>query len=279
MYNAEKTVRETLNSISNQSYPKFEIICVNDGSTDRSEDIILKWKEANPTLDFTLVNQENKGLGNARNRGINTAKYPWTAFLDADDTWVTKRLEQMASYMTQPPCDVFYTSFKTFGRTDTPRVRNGHTLHNFEDILIQGNPIMPSAAVVRTALLLEYPFSESKALHGAEDIDLWLRLLHDNKTFCYIDEALTNYRETGGMSTRITEHIEHVINVIEKYYKLGWIDDSIYEKAIHRKNWEAGRYYHKNGKFKEANIHYSKAGQLGIKQLTIQYFAKLKITC
>lgn len=277
VYNAEKTLLETLNWTGAQTYPHFEIICVNDGSTDGSEEIILQWKKDHPAIDFTLINQQNGGLGNARNRGIKAAKHPWVAFLDADDIWIWQRLELLSNEINQAPADVIYTSFKTFGKNNRPRVRKGHPLQNLKDLLVKGNPIMPSAAIAKTALLLEYPFSEDPDVHGAEDFDLWVRLLHDNKTFHYGDAPLTLYRETGGMSTRIPEHLSHVINVITKYHQMGWFDDLVFQKAIQRKNWEAGRYYHKNRAFIKALQHYAKAGSLNFKQKIIRLMAQLKV--
>lgn len=276
VYNAASSLAETLESVSMQTYQHYEVICVNDGSVDSSKDILLEWKHRHPTIDFTLINQENRGLGNARNRGIKSAKHPWVAFLDADDIWVCQRLALLAKAMANLSADVIYTSFKTFGRKNHETIRKGHALNHLEDILIKGNPLMPSATIVRTALLLEHPFSEDAAEHGAEDFDLWIRLLHDQKVFHYVDTPLINYRETGGMSTRIPQHLEHVINVIEKYYKLGWFNDSVYQKAIARKHWEAGRFYHKNRKFLLANEHYNKSKTITPKSVILKLLSSLK---
>ena len=277
MYNAARTLVETLDSLAAQAYQHFEVICVNDGSTDRSEDILLKWKEAHPKIDFTLINQGNGGLGNARNRAIHAAKNPWVAFVDADDIWLPNKLDIIYQAIAKSQADVIYHDFTTFGGSQN-RNRSTFPILSIEDLLIKGNPIMPSAAVVRTALLLEFPFSEDANVHGAEDFDLWLRLLNAEKKFSHINEDLTRYRETGGMSTRIQEHLTHVFNVISKYHKLSWFDDAVYKKAIERKHWEAGRFYHKTGQFEEAEEFYAKAGLLSPKQMAIQLLAKLKIT-
>lgn len=277
MFNAAKTLSETLQSIAAQSYPHFEVICINDGSTDRSEQIASKWHEQHPEINFTLINQKNGGLGNARNRGIKAAKNAWTAFLDADDTWLPNKLSKVSEFLSQHEADVVYHSFVTFGGRQE-KTRNIFPVKSIKGLLSKGNPIMPSAAVVRTALLLEFPFSEDPAVHGAEDFDLWLRLLHANKTFEHLGSVLTRYRETGGMSTRITEHLEHVENVISNYHQKNWFKDDIFQKAICRKNWEAGRHYHKVDKFEDALKYYEKAGKLNTKQKSIQLLAKMNIS-
>ncbi|WP_417612396.1 glycosyltransferase family 2 protein [Owenweeksia hongkongensis] len=277
VYNAAKTLADTLESIAAQTYPHFEVICVNDGSTDRSAEILQKWNKANPKIDFTLINQKNGGLGNARNRAIRASKNPWVAFIDADDIWLPNKLAEISSNLTKNQADVIYHSFTTFGGS-RDRNRDIFPIHSIEDLLTKGNPLMPSAVVIRTGLLLEFPFSEDPTVHGAEDFDLWLRLLQANKKFKHLDKPLTKYRETGGMSTRILEHLKHVVNVISKYHELAWFDDSIYQKAIARKNWEVGRFYHKNGKFEEAKKFYNKAGLLTQNQKLIQLLAILKIS-
>ena len=276
IYNAANTLSATLESISAQTYPCIEVICINDGSTDRSEKIVSQWKDKKPEIDLTLLNQENRGLGNARNRGIKKAKHPWVAFLDADDIWLPGKLSEVANYLSKNQADVIYHGFITFGGKRT-RTRSIFPIHSIEDLLIKGNPIIPSATAVRTALLLEFPFAEDQNIHGAEDFDLWLRLLHAGKTFKLLRAHLTQYRETGGMSSRISEHLRHVMNVIAKYHELRWFDAAVFQKATHRKNWEAGRFYHKNGQFENALSQYTKAGVLTPKQKLIQALAKLKI--
>ena len=83
LYNKEKYIKRAIESVLNQTFQKFEIIVVNDGSTDKSAEIVQNIKDPR----IRLINQKNAGVSAARNRGIQEAKYEYIAFLDADDFW------------------------------------------------------------------------------------------------------------------------------------------------------------------------------------------------
>ena len=83
LYNKEKSVSSTLQSVLNQTFKKFEVIVVDDGSTDGSYDVVKQFKDER----IRLIQKENGGVSSARNRGIQETKYDHVAFLDADDVW------------------------------------------------------------------------------------------------------------------------------------------------------------------------------------------------
>ena len=89
LYNKEKQIAKTLQTVLNQTYQNFEIVIVNDGSTDGSVEEVLRISDSR----IRLVNQENGGVSAARNRGIDEAKGEYIAFLDADDLWDIDHLE------------------------------------------------------------------------------------------------------------------------------------------------------------------------------------------
>ena len=268
VYNADSTLEKTLESVSKQRYKNYEVICVNDGSTDNSAQILQKWKDENPDLDIHIIHQKNAGLGAARNAGVEKTKNEWSALLDADDLWLPEKLDNCTETLERKDPDVLFHDFTTFGGKHN-RTRTGHSIHSLEDLLLEGNPIMPSAVIVRTELLKQYSFSTNPSIHGAEDLDLWLRLLHNQKTFHHLNKSLTLYRQSGGMSTRLEDHLGKVKAVILEYYKKGWFDKRICDEAIHRKNWEAGRFYHKRGKHKKARQYYRACKNLSFQQQLI----------
>ena len=83
VYNVEKYLKESLESVVNQTLNDIEIICIDDGSTDSSPSILKEYQ--NNDERFIIINQENSGPGAARNRGIKEAKGKYTYFLDSDD--------------------------------------------------------------------------------------------------------------------------------------------------------------------------------------------------
>lgn len=92
VYNAEKTIRKTLESLLNQTYKDFEIIAVNDGSTDKTKEILSEYSNC-----VRVINQENAGVSEARNRGISEALGNYVMFCDSDDTYEPYAIEKLVS--------------------------------------------------------------------------------------------------------------------------------------------------------------------------------------
>lgn len=97
-YNSERFIRRTINSVLSQTYKDFEIIVVDDGSTDKTREVL---KEYGPEVRY--IHQENAGDGPARNTGIAAARYDWIAFLDHDDEWVEEKLEIQVNLLKANP--------------------------------------------------------------------------------------------------------------------------------------------------------------------------------
>ena len=106
-YNCRAFVEDTLKSLVQQTYRDFEVICVNDGSTDETLSILERWKEQS-TLDMQIITQENGGVSRARNAGIRAAKGKYLLFLDADDLYHPFYIQHLYSAMTQSSADVAY---------------------------------------------------------------------------------------------------------------------------------------------------------------------------
>lgn len=275
-FNAGHTLQETLESVSAQSYGEFEVILVNDGSTDSSANICKQWQSKNPDLDITLIEQQNQGLGNARNTGIKKASHAWLALLDADDLWEPAKLAIIAATLQQIPADIYYHPVKTFGLKRS-KVRPCLKISTTKDILIKGNPIIPSTVVGKTQLFQEYLFSENPDFHGAEDLYLWISMLNDEIIFEKIDSPLTRYRETGGMSTDIEDHLKRVLNVLNHFCQKDFYNQRILAKAKRRKYLEVARFYHKRKNFTQANRFYTMADFKSLKILGLRTLSLLGI--
>lgn len=103
MYNAEKTIIETLDSVKDQSVLPFEIIVVNDGSNDNSLNLVKKYIRENSFLKISLIDKANGGVSTARNKGIKVAKGDWIALLDSDDKWFPGKLERQIEVIKRNP--------------------------------------------------------------------------------------------------------------------------------------------------------------------------------
>ena len=102
-YNCANLVEETLESLRNQTCRDFEIICVNDGSTDDTLAVLERWKECNG-LDMQIISQPNGGVSRARNAGIQAAQGEYLLFLDADDMYHTIFIQQMCDAISKSIC-------------------------------------------------------------------------------------------------------------------------------------------------------------------------------
>ena len=109
VYNAEKFIKETIDSVLNQTYDNFELILVNDCSTDKSAEIIKEYKDKRVKL---LNNKVNSKAAVSRNNGIKKAKGKYICFLDADDKWDKEKLEKQVKFMKEKDCAFSFTSYE-----------------------------------------------------------------------------------------------------------------------------------------------------------------------
>lgn len=180
LYNKEISVRKTIQSVINQSFTEFEIIIVNDGSTDLS----LKVVESISDSRIHIIDKPNGGVSSARNRGIEAARFDWVAFLDGDDIWEPNHLEVVKRLVVDYPKDnVFCTSFIKSG-TSFP-VQNAtsvvpEVIDNYFEKAIHGHFLWTSVAVVRRSIFANVGLFNQKLILG-EDLDLWARLGRSNR--------------------------------------------------------------------------------------------------
>ena len=103
-YNVEKYIEQCLKSLFAQKYKNFEIICVDDGSTDKSSEILEEYEQKDKR--FTVISQPNKGVSAARNRGMQQAKGKYIMFVDSDDWLAHNACEQAYKAATGNDCDI-----------------------------------------------------------------------------------------------------------------------------------------------------------------------------
>ncbi len=276
VYNAAASLPETLASIAAQSCKDFELILVNDGSSDDSGTIIKNWLQHHPDIKGVLIEQENQGLGAARNRAIKQAQGQWVALLDADDRWSPDKLERVATWVEEFELDIACHSVLTFGLRKKGR-REAVTRNRLEDLLTQGYTIVPSAVIGRTGIFKSFPFATDPKFHGAEDLHLWIRLIYEEYSFTAFDDELTLYRETDGMSSDISAHLQRVFAVLEHFKRIGYYDEPLLNKAKQRKYYEVARFYQKRHKHSLAREYYRKARPLNLTQTALRALNRVKI--
>lgn len=175
LYNKQESIINTIESVLNQTFQKFEIIVVDDGSTDESATKVRNIQDPR----IRLISQNNQGVSAARNKGIKEAKYEWIAFLDGDDLWKKNHLEEITKMMNIYPDDkVFVTSFEYSDNRNLFKNERKNSIYRIEtyfkeavkEILIWTSIIVINKHCFNEAgLFKEY-------LKRGEDVDLWARL-------------------------------------------------------------------------------------------------------
>jgi teichuronic acid biosynthesis glycosyltransferase TuaG len=198
-YNAARFLEESLRSAQQQTFPNWEMLVVDDGSTDDTPEIVRRWAEADPRFRL-LAGAGNRGPAAARNVALESARGRYVAFLDSDDLWLPRKLEVQLEFMRARDA-VF--SFTAYSYIDENGVRTGRVVTPPERIDYRGllkNTIIGCLTVMldRTRLgPLRMP-----DLRQHEDIVLWLQILKGGITALGIPEELARYRLVRGSLSR-----------------------------------------------------------------------------
>jgi glycosyltransferase involved in cell wall biosynthesis len=206
-YNCALYVEETFRSVQKQSFTDWEIIFVNDGSTDSTAEVLARL--ASEDARVKVIEQLNARQGKARNNGIFHAQGEWIAFLDADDLWPENKLSLQFNKTLEANVDLSFTDgFICLGNNMNLReFRFGVTdklYHGHQGILEfhEQNRIPTSSVLVKKSVLLEVGgFPEKLDVQNCEDYLLWVKLLTKGKTFLSIGEPLLLYRVHDNSST------------------------------------------------------------------------------
>ena len=199
VYNRVKVIDRSINSVINQTYPINEIIVIDDGSNDGTYDLV---KRNFPQV--ILKYQENKGVSNARNVGIKLAKSKWIAFLDSDDEWLPKKVEEQISLLN------INLSFKIC-HTDEVWIRNQVRVNPMKkhrkyggDIYNKCLPlcvISPSSIIIHKDIFNDIGLFDEE-LPVCEDYDMWLRIC-SKYSVLFLDQKLIN--KYGGHDDQLSK--------------------------------------------------------------------------
>ncbi len=207
-YNAEKYISETLESVFNQTFKDYEVLLIDDGSTDNSLSLVREQYGGRVRI-FT---QKNKGVAAARNVGLAQSVGEYLSFLDADDIWLPEKLELQTQFLdVNKEVDLVYSD--TYEFNDAKGVfpktwfqkRKHFTGSVFKEIFIANFIPTLTVTIRKTCLLDSGYFDEDLDLLGCEDGNLWMRIALNHKIGC-LEKPLGKYRiNPGGLSHRRVE--------------------------------------------------------------------------
>jgi len=241
-YNAESTLKECLESVVGQSVRPFEVILVDDGSTDNTRSVAAKFESK---LTLRIVSQANSGLGKARNAGMAAATGDAYAFLDADDVWLPGKLEQgVKGLLKYPKTQWFYTPILEWTpENENSRHKRACSQVNSLRSFLSYNPIVPSTIIMRSGF--DYAWENDRKLQ--EDVGAHLRVLSRGDFPKMLPEATLKYRLDFGMTADAQGHVKKVMRAVAKAKDLGHISKKEFELYEVRKAYELARTYKKRG--------------------------------
>ncbi len=218
-FNRSDLLKECLDAVVAQTFKDFEVLIINNFSTDDTLDVIATYKDAR----FNVINFKNNGIiGAARNQGIKLAKGKYISFLDSDDCWHKNKLEECIKIFQSASPDVichaeiWHDGVNPHAQTYGPSERA-----TYDSLLFKGNCLSTSATMVtREALAKTKGFDENPELVTVEDYDLWMALAKNGAKFYFIDEPLGMFRihSRNESEKSIERHHRALIAVFAKHF-------------------------------------------------------------
>ena len=221
-YNSARFLSQALESLLWQTYPHWECILIDDGSTDQSKEIYNHYLQRDSR--FRYIYQRNSGPSVARNKGIDAASGEFIQFLDADDILPQKRFEKcLTVFKTHATCGVVYTEYMTYSKKHGFS-RNGSAKfpcdNIFKAMLLEHNRTFVATIhefLFRKEIMVANKFDESLPMY-CEDVECWIRIAESGATFVYVDEILAIYRFAGESlsSQEVNVHSAKLL-ILDKY--------------------------------------------------------------
>ena len=255
-YNHAHFLGRAIKSVLDQTYTNWEIIVIDNHSTDNTDNLIKSFNQSR----IKLLKIHNDGvIGMSRNKGILNANGEWIAFLDSDDFWYPGKLKII---MNEAFADKGYDVFSTNELMVDSKKGISHVLNHgpyeenfYAALLIKGNRLSPSATVVRNEFLKNYNilFNESKEFIAVEDYDFWLQLAIKNAKFYFIDniqgEFLIHESNNSGQLLRYRKNLEHLLRKhVFKVQKFNAEPEKLWKQLVPRLHVEKVRQLYNEGK-------------------------------
>jgi len=217
VYNAEEFLRETIESVLNQTYEDFEYLLIDDCSTDSSAEIVKSYKEDSRIKYIKL--KENSGAAVARNTGLENAEGRYIAFIDSDDKWYPEKLEKQLTFMGNHQEAFTYTKYERvseekgeiLGAPDFPQRVNYSGL-------LKNTAIACSTVVIDRQVVGDF---RMPLVRKGQDTATWLKILREHDYAYLVDEVLNQYRSReGSLSSNKLSALKRTWNTYRNLEKL-----------------------------------------------------------
>lgn len=219
VHNGGDTLVKALESIESQTFTDYEVLIVNDASTDNTQSLLRKWQSKFPPKKCILIdNSENIGLTKSLNKGIEKASGKFIARLDHDDTWDQEKLrKQINFFRSHPDHGIVGTWYTNHGKSKSKKVELPVSDKEIKRNIFRKNPFGHSCVVFKKTLWEKSGRYDERLRHG-QDLDLWFRFLPLTK-MANIPEILCHRQihETVNKPLQMKTHIKTTMKYIRKY--------------------------------------------------------------
>ncbi|WP_349763513.1 glycosyltransferase family 2 protein [Fusobacterium sp. SYSU M8D902] len=226
MYNSEKYILETYNSIKNQTYTKWEWIIIDDNSSDNSYKKILNLSKSDTRIKI-IQNLQNLKAAKTRNKGLNIATGEYITFIDSDDLWKDNFLERQLKLIKEKKCNVVYASYQKKNE-DLTEVLGEYIVPkrvNYKELL-KTNYMSCLTVLYKTEEFKQLRFNENLKMH--EDYVMWLELLKENIAYANQDILATYRIRKGSVSRNKLKNLLYMYFIFRKIINLSMVDTFFY---------------------------------------------------
>lgn len=226
VYNTEKYLSECIDSILNQSFADYELILVNDGSTDGCGDICRSYAQKDSRIVF--LEQENGGVSGARNNGLSVAKGEYVLFCDSDDTMVSGTLDKIMSYVLEKNYDItmctYIMDFEDGSEPFAEEIDFDESKHSSMCAIISEyvRGIVPWSAcrnVIKRSIIEDNDIRYDESFSCAEDCDFYFKVCRFSASFGSINQPVIRYRAAREDSTSNTYNKTNIESTSRVYKK------------------------------------------------------------
>lgn len=235
VYNAADYIEETIDSVIDQTYTKWELILVDDCSTDDSYDIISRkiadFNKTNASEDQSIVllkNSENSGAAKTRNNGMDAAKGRFIAFLDADDIWHPDKLQNEILFMQKHDAAFVFSGYEFGDENAHPTGKVVHVPKRLDY-----NAALSRTVIFTSTVLIDTDKIDKELCHmpeiGSEDTATWWNILGSGVTAYGLDQALVTYRRPAkSLSSNKNTAVKRIWNLYRNHAGLTPVSASVY---------------------------------------------------
>ncbi|MDO8927294.1 MAG: glycosyltransferase [Sideroxyarcus sp.] len=223
VYNGERHLAEAIESILTQTFSNFELIIIDDGSTDGSLAILKEYEKRDARI--RLIARENRNLATTLNDLIDLARGEWIARMDQDDIALPHRLERQLQWMQETKADISGSWIKTFGTSGSSVLKHPQTDAANKMELLFGSCFAHPTVMMKTALVKQLRYD--KAWEKCEDYDLWERAARAGWKMTNVPQVLLLYRQHGAQisSASLSKQLQLSQEIRHRYW--GYIFDSM----------------------------------------------------